>query len=136
MRLAVAGEKPLQAQHVGMAGAADDDRPAGAAFQQPDAAQDQRPHDALAEIGLLHHQVAQPVRGNDEAFDRLEGLGIDQRRAGGKLRQLAHELPGPWVTIVSRRSSPPPCVTSTLPERTTIRPGATSPALTMRSPAA
>ena len=59
--MAVAGEETLQPQHVGIVGAADDHRPAGAGLQQADAAQDQRAHDALAELGLLHQQVAQPI---------------------------------------------------------------------------
>lgn len=92
VRLAAAAQKPLQPQRVAIAGRADDDRPARAAFQQTDAAQDQRPHDPLAEACLLHHQVAQPLRGNDEGLDRLFGLGIDQRRTAGKLRKLADEI--------------------------------------------
>ena len=95
MRLAVAGEEALQPQHVGAAGVSDDDRAARAALQQPDAAQDQRAHDALAELGLLHHQVAQPLRADDQRLDRLERLGIDQRGAGRELRQLADELARP-----------------------------------------
>ena len=54
-----------------MIGVSNDDRPAFAAFQQAHAAQDQRPHDAFAKFGLLHHQIAQSVRANDERFDRL-----------------------------------------------------------------
>ena len=52
MRMAVAAQKALQPQHVAIVGAADDDRAAGAGFEQPDAAEDQRPHDALAELGF------------------------------------------------------------------------------------
>lgn len=94
VRQAAAGEEALQPQHVAIAGRADDDRSADAAFQEADAAQDQRPHDPLAEVGLLHHQVAQPLRGDDEGFDRLGGFSIDQRRPARKLRQLADEVAG------------------------------------------
>ena len=52
MRMTVAGEEVLQPQHVAVVGPADDDRAAGAGFQQAHAAQDQRAHDALAELGL------------------------------------------------------------------------------------
>ena len=34
---------------------------------------------------------AQPARRNEEGLDRLLGVGIDQGRAAGKLRKLAHE---------------------------------------------
>jgi hypothetical protein len=92
MRLPVASEKPLQAQYVRLIGPSDDDRPACAAFQQAHAAQDQRPHDALAKVGLLHHQIAQSVRANDECLNRLGGLGVHQRRTGGELCKFAREL--------------------------------------------
>jgi len=95
MRLTVTGEKSLQAQDVGMIGASDDGRPARAGFQQADAAQDQRPHDVLAELGLPHQDIAQPVGGNDERLDRLHGHGIHQRGTGGELCQLASELSRP-----------------------------------------
>ena len=52
MRMAVAAEKALQPQHVGILGAADNDRPAGADFEQADAAQDQRAHDPFAKLGF------------------------------------------------------------------------------------
>lgn len=94
MGKSAAPQKALQPQHVAIAGRADDDRPAGAAFEQADAAQDQRPHDALAEIGLLHHQIAQAPRGDDDRLDRLDRLGIDQRRPVRQLRQLADEIAG------------------------------------------
>ena len=69
MRMAVAREETLQAQHVAMFGVTDDDRAADAAFEQPHTAQDQRPHDAFAEIGLFDHQIAQPPRRHDQRFD-------------------------------------------------------------------
>ena len=62
LRMTVAAQKALQPQHVAIVGAADDDRAAGAGLQQPDAAEDQRPHDALAELGFGNQQGAQPVR--------------------------------------------------------------------------
>ena len=95
VRLAVAGEETLQSQHVGAAAMPDDDRAGRPALQQPDAAQDQRPHDALAELGLLHHQVAQPLRANHQRLDRLDRVGVDQGWSGRQLRQLADKLAGP-----------------------------------------
>jgi hypothetical protein len=92
MRLPVSSEKSLQAQYIRLIGPSDDDRPACAAFQQAHAAQDQRPHDALAKVGLLHHQIAQSVRANDECLNRLDGLGVHERRTGGELCKFAREL--------------------------------------------
>jgi len=92
MGIAVAGEEIVQPQHVGMAGRADDHRPGGAGLQQSDAAQDQRPHQPLAQFGFLHQHVAQRLAGQDQGVDILRCLGIDQGRAVGQLRQLAQEL--------------------------------------------
>ena len=82
---------PAAAETSPLSTGANDDRSAGAAFEQADTAQDQRPHDPLAEIGLLHHQIAQPLRGDDERLHRLDRLRVDQRGAGRKLRQFADE---------------------------------------------
>ena len=58
-RMAVAAQKALQAQHIVILGAAEDDRPSNAGPQHRDPAQDQRAHDALAELGLRDQQRAQ-----------------------------------------------------------------------------
>ncbi len=91
MRMPVAGEEPFEAQHVAIVGAADDDRAAGADLDQADPAQDQGAHDALAELGLFDHQLAQPARRYDERLDRFGGSRVDERRAVGELRQFAHK---------------------------------------------
>lgn len=59
MRMSVAAQEHLQAQQVRRIGAADQHRAAGAGFDQGDAAQDQRPNDALAEIRFRDDQRAQ-----------------------------------------------------------------------------
>ena len=92
--LAVAAQELLQPENKRVAGMPDDDRPDRTAFQQSDTAQDQRAHDALAKVGLLHHQVAEPPRTDDQRLDRLKGIRLDERRPVGKLRQLAQELSG------------------------------------------
>ena len=63
--------------------APDDHRPAGSHIEKPDTTQDQGAHDAFAQLGLLHQEIAQPARRNEEGLDRLLGVGIDQRRAAG-----------------------------------------------------
>jgi hypothetical protein len=95
MRMTVAAQKTLQPQHVAILGPADDDRSAGAGFEQAHAAQDQCAHDALAEIGLRDKQRAQPVRLDDQRLHGFLGRGVDQPRPSGHLRQFAHELAGP-----------------------------------------
>ena len=69
--MAVARQEALEPQHVGIVGAADDDRAAGPGFDQADPAQDQRPHDALAELGLADKQRPQPLGRQDEGADRV-----------------------------------------------------------------
>ena len=104
MGMAVAGEKSVQPQHVAIVGAADDDRPAGARLDQPDAAQDQGAHDPLAELGFRDQQRAQPVRRDDQSLDRSVRVGIDQDGPARELSELAHERRRrSWVVIRRRR---------------------------------
>ncbi len=90
-RVTVAREEPFEPQHIAIVGAADDDGAAGAGLKQPDPAQDQRPHDPLAQLGLFDQKVAQPARRDQKRLGRLSSHGIHQGRAAGKLRQFAHE---------------------------------------------
>ena len=91
MRMAVVAEKALQPQHVAVVGAADDHRPARAGLQQADAAQDERAHDALAELRLGDEKRAQLIGRNDQRLDRPTRDRVDERRPTGKLCQLAEE---------------------------------------------
>jgi hypothetical protein len=52
VRVSISREEALQAHDLGGSGSADQDRAASAVFDQGDAAQDQRPHDLLANFGL------------------------------------------------------------------------------------
>src|SRR3954469_10069219 len=92
MRLTVATQKVLQAQHVRIIDRSDNDRAARSAFEQADTAQNQGAHDALAEVCLLHHQVAQSIGGNDQRVDRLARLNVNKGGASRKLREFAREL--------------------------------------------
>ena len=94
MRVTVAGEEVLEPQHIAVVGPADDDRTARTGFQEAHAAQDQRAHDALAELGLGDEQRAQLRRRDDDDVDRLARDGVDQGRTAAKLRQLTHETAG------------------------------------------
>src|SRR4029077_20770219 len=59
--IAVAGQERLQAEKLGGAGAAEQDR-TDAALQQADAPQDEGAHDQLAELRGSHAERAQPGR--------------------------------------------------------------------------
>ena len=92
-------------------------------FDQADAAQDQRAHDPLAELGLGDQQGAQPVGRDRDRLDVGQRLRVDQRRPARQLGELAHEiaaLVGDDVRRARRRSC---WVTSTSPDRISIRPG-------------
>ena len=93
--MAVARQEALEPQHVGIVGAADDDRAAGPGFDQADPAQDQGPHDALADFGLADKQRPQPLGRQDEGADLGHGLGVDQGGPAGQLGELAEEGAGP-----------------------------------------
>ena len=66
-------------------------------LKQRDPAQDQRTHDAFAEIGFRHQQRAQLVRRNRQRLDAALGVPIDQRDAAGELADLGDELPCPLL---------------------------------------
>ena len=92
MRLAVARQEVLQPRRVAEGGRADQHRPADAALDQADPAQDQRPHDALAKFGFRDQQRAQLLRRNQKRFDIALGMAVDQRDAAGKLADLGQKL--------------------------------------------
>ena len=58
MRMAIAPQEAFEPQHVAIAGAADDHRAAAARLDQPDATQDERTHDALAQLRLGDEESA------------------------------------------------------------------------------
>ena len=61
--------------------AADDYGTTGSEPEKGDAAEDQGSHDAFAQFGLFHQEIAQSARRNEESLHRLLGVGIDQGRA-------------------------------------------------------
>ena len=78
-------------QDIAVVGPADDHRAAETAFDQRDAPQDESPHDALAQIRFLHHEIAQARRGNHDRFDRRLGDAGRQCGTPGERRELGHE---------------------------------------------
>lgn len=92
MRLSVARQEALQADHARLGEVADQDRPDQIDLDEAHAAQDQRPHDALAEFGLGDHQGAQPVVRHDQGLEILLGPDVDHRRLARELGQLGREI--------------------------------------------
>jgi len=133
----VAPKETFEAQNIGMIRAADDHRPVGSEIEKGDTAEDQGAHDAFAELGLFHQQIAQPARRNEERLDRLLGVGVDQRRPARKLRKLAHKRArtmGYDELGMSRQFAPGDIDPARQNDKKA--PGAISPVATMRSPAA
>ena len=97
VRLPVARQKVLQARHVAECGRSNQHRTTGAALDQADPAQDQRAHDALAEVGFGNEKRAQFVRRNQQRLDIALGMAVDQRDAPRKLADLGQELPRPLI---------------------------------------
>src|SRR5439155_18188522 len=91
MRMPVAVEESFQPKNVAMVRAADDHRSADVAFEKTDAAQDERAHDALPQLGFRHQDVTQLVRRNDQSLDWPRRVRVHQRRAARELGELAHE---------------------------------------------
>ncbi len=66
-------------KHVRRLRAADQHGAARAGFDQPDAAQDQRAHDAFAEVRLGDDQRAQLLGRHQQRLDVLVGVRVDER---------------------------------------------------------
>ena len=89
--MAVAPEEAFEPQQIVKARRRDD-HGTGAGFDQADPAQDQRPHDALAEIGFRDHQPTKPFGRNQQGRHGADRAHIDESRAAGELADLAHEM--------------------------------------------
>ena len=97
LRIAVAGKKALQPDHVSRIGGTDDDRPAGAAPEERDAAQDQGAHDARAKLGFRDHQRPDSRRRNQQGLDLALRHAVDQGRAIRELPDFGEELARPLI---------------------------------------
>ncbi len=90
----VAREEPFQPQYVAVVRAPDNDRPAAARLEQADAAQDERAHDAFAQLSLCDQEIAEFVRRDDERFDAVECDHVHQGGAARELGEFGRELAG------------------------------------------
>ena len=97
MRIAVAGEKSLQANDADGIRRADQHGAADAALNQSHPAQDQRAHDAFAEIGFRDQQRAQSFRRYQQRFDVTLGMTVDQRDAARELADFGEKLTGSLI---------------------------------------
>jgi hypothetical protein len=93
--MAIAPEKTFKPKHIPILRTSHDDRSAGAGFKEADATENQRAHNALAKLCLADQQCAQLVRRDDQGFDLVLRVRIDESGSARKLRQLAHERPRP-----------------------------------------
>ena len=86
---------PASREHPAVVGVPDDDGSGAGAFEEADAAEDQRPHDPLAELGLRDQHVAEAIGRNDACVSSaVTARASTSDGRPGELRQLAHEPPG------------------------------------------
>ena len=69
----------------------DENRSGDAAFEQCNATQDQRAHDALAQFGLTHHEIANPRCWYQQRFHVGACHAIDERGIAGKHRDFGQK---------------------------------------------
>ena len=96
---------------------------ADAALDQADPAQDQRAHDALAEIGFGDQQRAQFLRRDQQRLDLAFGMAVDQRDAAGELADLGQELARPLIDHRRDMAEPVALGDRDMPDSTTNMPG-------------
>jgi hypothetical protein len=92
VRIAIPGEKALNPDYVRGAGRADQDGAGGATLKQGHSSEDERAHDALAELRFGDQQRAQTLGGNEQALDIAPCCAVGDRRAPRKLTGLAREV--------------------------------------------
>ena len=80
MRVGIARQEALQTNDVRTVFGANQHRTSGAGLDQGDATQDQCMHDPFAEFGLFNHQGAQIFRRNQQCFDIIDRVNVDERR--------------------------------------------------------
>ncbi len=89
---AVSGEKALEPDHIRPARRADEDRAREAGLKQSHPAKNERPHDALAELGFGDQQRTQTFGRNEQGLDVALRRAVRDRRAPGELTGLSREL--------------------------------------------
>ena len=94
MRVRIAGQETLQANHVWTGCGTNQDRTAGTSLHQRDATQDKCPHDPFAKFGLFDNQGAQIFGRNKQRFHVVDRVDVDERWLAGQLPDFSDELTG------------------------------------------
>ena len=94
-RVAIARQELLDAQRAGAMGRANQDDVAVAACNQLDAAEDERPHEDVAQLGIRLDQSEQLLAIELDHLARLADPRPRQRSPAGQHGAFAGELPGP-----------------------------------------
>jgi hypothetical protein len=92
MRLTVASQKILQAQHIVSLRLADQYRPGGTRLDMGHPAQDQRADDALAKVGFGNDQRTKPIGWKQQRFHVVFRIRIDQSGSTRELGDLTGEI--------------------------------------------
>ena len=93
--MAIAPEKTFKPKHIPILRKAHDHWPAGAGLKETHPTQNQGAHNALPKLCLADQQCAQSFRRDDQGFDLVLRVRIDESGSARKLRQLAHERSRP-----------------------------------------
>jgi hypothetical protein len=92
--MSVAQQELLQAQGARAVMRADEHHVALPTHDQADAAEDERPHDELAQLGVRLHQGAERVAGHLQHLAVLRRQATDQAAPASEHAHLTGELPG------------------------------------------
>src|ERR1700721_2563562 len=134
MWVGIARQEALQTNDVRTVFGANQHRTSGASLDQGNAAQDQRMHDPFAEFGLFDHQGAQIFRRNQQCFDIIDRVNVDERRLTRQLPHFGNEVTG--SLLHDRGAMPEGIATRAEPLISTYMPGATLPVTNSASPGA
>jgi hypothetical protein len=94
MRVRIAGQEALEANHVRTGFGANQYLTAGTSLDRGDATQDQCAHDPFAEFGLFDHQGAQVFGRDEQRFHVVDRVDVDERWLSGQLPYFGDELTG------------------------------------------
>ena len=92
VRNAVPSEKALEPDHIRRALRANENRAREPGLKQSHPAKNERPHDALAELGFGDQERTQTFGRNEQGLDVALCRAVRDRRAPGKLAGVSREL--------------------------------------------
>ncbi len=95
--MAVAAQEIGQAHQVGRAGGRHQHRAARPRLDQAHPAQDQRPHEPLAQVRLGDHHGAQPIGRDQQSLDLADRMPVHEGGKPGELADLGEEPARPLL---------------------------------------